>query len=245
MKQEIILHWSGGKDAALSYYKLGKAGYHIHRLLTTINEKRQRITMHGVRKALIKAQVEAMGQMLEFVALPESISMGEYTGLMENVLLGFKEQGIIYHAYGDIFLEDLKAYRNQALAKNQLEGIYPLWGMNSSAVISTFFDLGFKAIVVAVSAAVLDKSFVGRTFDASFLADLPEGIDPCGENGEFHTFMYDGPIFTHPIAFEVGEVTYKTYHSQENDDDCFCRGDETKKWDTGFWFCDLDIPKTS
>ena len=156
-------------------------------------------------------------------------------GLREELLVA---AGNTHSIFGDIFLEDLKAYREEQLEKAGLKAVFPLWKRNTLELIHSFIDHGFKAITVCVNAKHLDKSFVGRLIDKQFIDDLPEDVDPCGENGEFHTFVYDGPIFKTPIDFSIGEKVLRGYEPSESDDDN-CFSDDQKSWDTKFWFCDL------
>ncbi len=240
-KNQVVLNWSGGKDASLALWRIWKDNIlKPHILLTTINGDLQRVTMHGVPVSLIEKQANQIGLPLEFTELPENISMTKYSEITERVALKHKNQGVTKYVYGDINLEDLKKFRDKELSKSGIEGIYPLWNSNTSELAQEFINSGFKAIVVAISSKVLDESFVGREFDQTFLDDLPATVDPCGENGEFHTFVYDGPIFKNRIEFKTGKVTYKQYSPSKDDDDCFCCDSDTQTaWDKGFWFCDL------
>lgn len=222
------MNWSGGKDSALALYLLQQQQNCELTLFTTINKAFQRISMHGVRLPLLQAQAQALQLTLEIVDIPEQVSMEQYNQIMHQALTGFKQQGITHSVFGDIFLEDLKAYREEQLQKLGFEAHFPLWGKPTRQVMKEFLEAGFKTIVVAANAKLLDKSFVGRVIDDQFLADLPENVDPCGENGEFHTFVFDGPNFEIPVPFRTGETVLKTYeHSEE------------VTWDNQFWFCDL------
>ncbi|MFT6802817.1 MAG: hypothetical protein ACJA2N_002008 [Salibacteraceae bacterium] len=239
--QNVIFSWSGGKDAAMALFKIKEnTDLKIQALLTTINKSLQRVTMHGVPLNLTEAQAKSIGIPLEVVELPENISMVDYTTQMNKVGETHKAKQISKYIYGDINLADLKRFRDTELDKVGIEGVYPLWNQNTKTLAQEFLSKGFKAVVVAVNSKLLNKSFVGRDFDQSFLNDLPEGVDFCGENGEFHTFVYDGPIFTTPIAFKKGAVSYHTYQPTKEDEDCFCCDPEPDhQWDKGFWFCDL------
>ena len=242
MQQEkAVFNWSGGKDATLALALILKNdSIKIDRLITTINGNLQRVTMHGVPVSLMEKQANSLDIPLSFLELPEDISMTRYSEITQELAQTHKNQGISKYIYGDIFLEDLKQFRDKELAINQIEGIYPLWKKNTSELAKYFIDEGYKAIVVATNSKLLNENFVGKYFDHSFLAMLPEGVDPCGENGEFHTFVYDGPIFKEPIPFTKGKPTYKTYSPKAEDDDCFCcDSEEDKTWDKGFWFCEL------
>lgn len=241
LKDQVIINWSGGKDASMALWQIWK-NPHLKpiALLTTINGNLQRVTMHGVPVSFIQKQADLIGLPLELTELPENISMTSYNEITKKVALAHKKIGVSTYVYGDINLEDLKAFRDKELAKSEIKGLYPLWGRDTKVLSQEFISTGFKAIVVAVSSRVLDKSFAGREFDQSFLNDLPDNVDPCGENGEFHTFVYDGPLFPIPISITPGEITYKKYSSSRDDDDCTCNDTDTQdEWDKGFWFCDL------
>lgn len=227
---KTIMNWSGGKDSALSLYKLQQnKAYELAALLTTINKPLDRITMHGVRTSLLVQQAKSLGLELHKVELPESPDMETYSQLMNAKVQKLKALGITHSAFGDIYLEDLKKYREEQLAAVGLQAVFPLWQQPTKEIIKEFLSLGFRAVVVCVNAKVLDKSFVGRELDASFIADLPDEVDICGENGEFHSFVYDGPNFDFPIQFERGEIVFKSYAKAEAEQD----------YDTGFYFCDL------
>ncbi len=242
-KQQAIFNWSGGKDSALSLYKiLHSEEYEIKCLLTSINEQFRRISMHGVREELLIQQAESIGIPLVKMYLPEMPSMDDYESVMKNTLLPLKNDGATNSIFGDIFLEDLRQYRENKLAELNLKGVFPLWKIPTKEIIHEFLDLGFKTITTCVNDKYLDKSFVGRIIDEDFLNDLPPNVDPCGENGEFHTFVYDGPIFKNPIPFKIGEIIYRKYTSTapKDDDDYHCNDSTTDNpFDNGFWYCDL------
>lgn len=231
MKEKVSFNWSGGKDSALALHKLlASDKYDVQSLITTFSDQYRRVSMHGVREELIEAQAQQLGIDLEKVYIPESVTMEAYDTKMKEVLSSEKEKGSTLCAYGDIFLEDLKAYRDNVLAEIGLRGVYPLWGAATRDIVEEFISLGFKAVTTCVDSRYLDESFTGRIIDAAFLDDLPQGVDPCGENGEFHSFVFDGPIFTHPIPYITGEKVFKTYslHSEDPPSEAL-----------GFWFCDL------
>jgi uncharacterized protein (TIGR00290 family) len=231
LKHKALFNWSGGKDSSLClHYALKDKQYDIKYLLTTINGKNKRISMHGVSEILLDKQAQSIGLPVHKLHLPEFPTMEEYEVIISHELSEAKKQDIHISIFGDIFLEDLRKYRETQLQKKGFSAVFPLWNKNTADVAKEFIDLGFKAIVVSVDGRYLDKSFAGRIFDESFLNDLPENVDPCGENGEFHSFVFDGPVFKTPIPFEKGEVVYKEYksHSKENPDKKF-----------GFWYCDL------
>jgi uncharacterized protein (TIGR00290 family) len=243
-KPKAIFNWSGGKDSSLCLYKVLKAGeYEIAYLLTSLSEKYDRVSQHGVRATLLKKQVESIGLPLHKLILPEWPTMESYNAMMKKTLDEFKEQNIAVSIFGDIYLEDLREYREARLSEAGFRGIFPLWKIPTDELAKEFIDLGFKAITVCVDEKKLDKSFAGREFNKSFLNDLPRNVDPCGENGEFHTFVYEGPIFAQAISFVKGEIVYRNYVQQErnenNADDYTCSSGDTTSLSTGLWYCDL------
>ena len=244
MKKKAIFNWSSGKDSALALYKiLQNSDIEIVSLLTSVNKKYNRISMHGVRSELLIQQAKSIGLPLYIMEIPEMPSMEDYEEVMQETLTKFKEKGVTHSIFGDIFLEDLRKYREDKLAEMQLEAIFPLWKIPTKDLIQEFLDLGFKTIVVCVNERNLDKSFVGRIIDAQFIADLPADVDVCGKNGEFHTFTFDGPIFSKPIEFEIGEIVYRKYEKPKQEaSNKACDTSSSDAFDFGFWYCDL-IPK--
>ncbi|MDT0648988.1 diphthine--ammonia ligase [Autumnicola edwardsiae] len=240
--KKAYLNWSSGKDSALALFKLQEQkGFAVEKLVTTINTDVDRVSMHGLRNELLFQQAQSIGLPLQVIALNGAVSMEEYNSEMQKTTELLLQEGYNYSVFGDIFLEDLRNYREEQLKKAGLQGVYPLWKKDTSELIQEFLQLNFKAIVVCVNANVLDKSFCGRIIDQAFLDDLPEGVDPCGENGEFHSFVFDGPVFKNPIAFEIGEKVEKSYPQNKNkEDNCF--SDDDRSWDSRFWYCDL-LPK--
>lgn len=239
---KALFNWSSGKDSALSLYKiLQNPAYKIEYLLTSVNQQYQRISMHGVRTELLKEQAESIGIPLKIMEIPEMPTMEVYEKVMTKTLTDFKNNGITRSVFGDIFLEDLRKYREDQLAKIGFEGVFPIWKIPSHDLINEFISLGFKTIVVCVNQRYLDKSFVGRVIDQDFINDLPENVDVCGENGEFHTFTFDGPIFSKPIDFELGEIVYRKYEKPKNQNpsNTACDTDSSDAFDYGFWYCDL------
>lgn len=212
MKIPAIFNWSGGKDSSLALYKILQEGkYEVRYLLTTLNAENRRISMHGVKEELLDKQAAEIGILLKKVFLSPSASMEQYNQLMTDTWNELKQEGIQHAIFGDIFLEDLKDYRDKRLAEVGLTGVYPLWKMNTKALVEEFIELGFKTTLVCINAGLLDKDFCGRIIDKNFIADLPENVDPAGENGEFHTFVFEGPIFQKPIEISLGEVVEKSY----------------------------------
>lgn len=221
--ERVIFCWSGGKDSAMALYELRKSRSHeVAALLTTITEDHDRISMHGVRRTLLEEQARSLGLPLERVSITKGSSNESYEAAMRDKLCRYMSMGVSSVVFGDIFLEDLRKYREGNLSKLGMKGIFPIWKRDTRELAHAFIDSGFKAIVTCVDSKVLDKKFAGSTFDREFLSDLPAGVDPCGENGEFHSFVYDGPIFSKRISCEKGEVVLR---------------------DERYYFCDL-VPVT-
>ncbi|MHB1921165.1 MAG: Dph6-related ATP pyrophosphatase [Chitinophagaceae bacterium] len=210
--QKALMNWSGGKDSAFALYQTGlEKTFEISTLLTTLNQEQSRISMHGVRESLLDHQALQLGLPLVKLRIPEQAGMEQYQQILQLKMQEIRNQGIGHSIFGDIFLEDLRIYRETQLEKVGMMAVFPLWKKNTSTLIRDFLEAGFKSILVCVNQKYLDQSFAGRIIDESFLQDLPKGVDPCGENGEFHSFVFDGPIFREPIAFDLGEVVEKTY----------------------------------
>ena len=244
--KKALFNWSSGKDSALALYKIQQnPEFKIDCLLTSVNQQFQRISMHGVRVELLEQQAESIGIPLEIMQIPEMPTMEVYENVMQKTLEKLKEKEITHSVFGDIYLEDLRKYREDKLATMGFEGVFPIWKIPTQDLIQEFISLGFKTIVVCVNERYLDKSFVGRIIDQQFIDDLPENVDVCGENGEFHTFSFDGPIFQKPIDFEIGEIVYRKYEKPAQDSsNTACDTDDTTAYDFGFWYCDL-VPKNA
>jgi len=209
-KEKVFVSWSGGKDSALALYEIqNKKEYEIVSLFSTITKDYDRVTMHGVRRVLLEEQARAIGIPVHEVFIPKNVSNEEYNSIMEKEMIEAKKNGISSVVFGDIFLEDVRKYREENLSKVSMKGIFPLWKRNSREIVMNFIKLGFKAIVVCVDSNALDKKFIGRIIDEKFLEELPEKVDPAGENGEYHTFVYDGPIFKKKVKFNEGEVVFR------------------------------------
>jgi uncharacterized protein (TIGR00290 family) len=214
--EDVLFCWSGGKDSAMALHALRVAGdCRITALLTTITEEYDRISMHGVRRVLLERQADSIGLPLHAVLIPPQCINATYEERMEKALEQHLAAGVRRVAFGDIFLEDLRVYREKNLARIGMEAAFPIWKRDTRELVREFVRLGFRAIAVCVDPRVLNASFAGRELDASFFADLPPGVDPCGENGEFHTYVFDGPVFKTPIAIRVGEKIMR-------DGFCFC-----------------------
>lgn len=205
--KKILLSWSSGKDSAWALHVLKQSGeYEIAGLLTTVNIEFNRVAMHGTRREVLEAQAEAAGLPLWTVPLPWPCSNAEYEAAMSATCKRAVAAGIKAIAFGDLFLEDVRRYREERLAGTGLEPLFPLWGINTTELVRTMLRAGVKARIVCIDPKRLPKEFVGRDLDASLLEKFPPDIDPCAENGEFHTCIYAGPMFSKPIAVESGEV---------------------------------------
>ncbi|WP_276133884.1 diphthine--ammonia ligase [Polluticoccus soli] len=225
---KVVLNWSSGKDAALAYYHLlQNSNYRVVKLLTTVNLEHGRVVMHGVREQLLDAQSKQMNVPVKKIYLPASPDDVTYKTAMQLALEELQKEDIAISAFGDIFLEDLRAYREQQLATLGMTALFPLWKKDTRGMVGELEDIGIEAMVVCVNAKYLDESFLGRKVDRQFLADLPANVDPCGENGEFHTFVYNAPFFDTPIAVSKGESVYREYGEGE--------------LRSGFYFLDIDV----
>lgn len=204
-KASVALAWSGGKDSMLALHALRESGTPVAVLLSMVTEDFDRISVHGVRRALLEAQVEAVGSALEIAFIPAQCSNDDYESSFGAALERLRKRGITTVAAGDLFLEDVRAYREALLARYGMKAQFPLWGRDTASLAREFIDAGFKAYLSCVDTHALDASFAGRAFDADLLRDLPPSVDPCGENGEFHTFVWNGPPFDRPVRCAPGE----------------------------------------
>jgi uncharacterized protein (TIGR00290 family) len=217
-QESVLVSWSGGKDSCMALYEILRlANARVEALLTTVTRDYDRISMHGVRRILLERQAASLGLPLHRIYISKGATNEEYEAKTGEAFSTYHGRGVKAVAFGDLFLEDIRTYRERLLTRHGMTGLYPIWGRNTSELIREFIDQGFKTVLVCVDPAKLDSSFVGRVVDKEFLSDLPAGVDPCGENGEFHTFVFDGPMFKKPVGFSRGEVV--------------CRD--------SFWFCDL------
>lgn len=224
LQENIVFSWSGGKDSAFSLYETKRAGLcRVRRLFTTVTEGYDRISMHGVRRALLEQQTQSIGLPLDMLYIPKNGTNKEYESRLIELLERYKRENIRSVGFGDLFLEDIRAYRESSLSKIKMQAVFPLWKRDTTQLARDFLTVGFKAIVVCVDPKTLDPSFAGRVIDAGFLNDLPPSVDPCGENGEFHSFVFDGPIFSRAVKFTKGEVVSRD----------------------GFYFCDLKESESS
>lgn len=218
MPEPVLFCWSGGKDSAMALHALlQQPEVSVCALLTTVTEGYERVSMHGVRRELMQKQAESIGLPLHEVRIPQQCVNPIYEARMEKALRWYYDQGVRRVAFGDIFLEDLRAYREKNLARIGMTSLFPIWKKDTRKLAEDFCKQGFRAVAVCVDGKVLGRDFAGREAHESFFRDLPDGVDPCGENGEFHTFVFDGPIFQKPVDCTTGEVV-------ERD---------------GFFFCDL------
>jgi uncharacterized protein (TIGR00290 family) len=199
--------WSGGKDSALALHALRQEpDVRVEALITTVTDQYDRISMHGVRRQLLTLQAAAIELPLAESRIPPLATNAVYEASFSAALVPFKARGIRHVAFGDLFLADIRAYREGLLAPLDMIALFPLWGRDTRALAHEFVELGFRAVLVCVNPARLDASFAGRSFDEDLLRDLPPDVDPCGENGEFHTFVTDGPIFANPVAYTTGTI---------------------------------------
>jgi len=218
-EEKSLLSWSGGKDSALALIRItNDKNFRFVAILTSLTEDYNIISMHGIRQVLLEKQAESLGLPLETIYIPRNSSNEEYESKMRSVLNKFKKNGVTSVVFGDVYLEDVRKYREENLSRIDMKAVFPLWGSDTSDLATEFIDLGFKAIITCIDSKFLDKKFVGREFDKTFLSELPTDVDPCGEKGEFHSFVYAGPIFEKEISFKKGRIVRR---------------------DNRFFFCDL------
>jgi uncharacterized protein (TIGR00290 family) len=215
---KAFMNWSGGKDSALCLYKSLQQGINIQALVTTISN--DRVTMHGVRKELIDQQAKAIGLPLYFIQLDQA-GIETYEMAVHEMNTNLKAQGFTHVISGDIFLQDLKEYRQTLYQKDGLTCLFPLWGQSPAKLVNDFIALHFRAVIVAVSGDVLTENYCGQIMDAAFIQSLPESVDACGENGEYHSFVFDGPLFDKSILFKLGNIVKKKYPRPQNEKECF------------------------
>jgi uncharacterized protein (TIGR00290 family) len=216
MSEPILFCWSGGKDSAMALHGLlGQKQYQVTALLTTVTEGYERVSMHGVRCELLRRQARSIGLPLHEVRIPQNCSNAIYEARMEEALATHFANGVRSVAFGDIFLEDLRLYREKNLARMEMTALFPIWKRDTRELIRDFHAQSFRSIAVCIDGKVLPRTFAGRELDEAFFAELPPGVDFCGENGEFHTFVFAGPILTTPIRVQVGEIV-------ERDSFIFC-----------------------
>ncbi len=208
--ERVVVSWSGGKDSSLALQEVLLCGqYEVAALLTTVTEDYDRISMHGVRRALLDQQAASLGFPLETVLISKRSSNEEYESKMGAALKRFRDSGTTSVVFGDIYLEDLKEYREKNLARVGMKGIFPIWKRDTRELMTGFIHNGFKAVTVCVDSQALGREFVGREIDDRFIEELLREVDPCGENGEYHSFAYDGPIFDRRIHHQLGDVVLR------------------------------------
>lgn len=215
----------------------------VDKLVTNMNRDHKSVSMHGSHESLLGAQAKSIGIALHKIYFSSNVTMKTYESVMDKEITGLRGKGFYNAIFGDIFLEDLRNYRDLKLKEAGVLGVYPLWKQNTKTLLNEFLSLGFKAITVCVNADLLGKEFVGRIIDEEFINELPENVDICGENGEFHTFCFDGPIFSEAIDFEIGEKVLRSYTLHKEEDNCFKKPNQKDKKTYGskFWYCDLKM----
>ena len=223
IEEGIVFSWSGGKDSAFALHEMKRTKtYRVTRLFTALTEGYDRISMHGVRRGLLEEQSQSIGLPLDTMYIPKNSTNSDYELKLVELLEKYKRDGVCSVGFGDLFLEDIRAYREKNLSQIGMRGVFPLWKKDTAQMARDFITAGFKAVIVCVDPKTLDPSFAGRMIDDAFLRDLPSSADPCGENGEFHSFVFDGPIFNKAVKFTTGEIVSRN----------------------GFYFCDL-LPSNS
>ncbi len=204
--KKVLLAWSSGKDSAWTLHALRQQNIEVSALLTTLNSAADRVAMHGVRRELLEQQAAAIGLPVWQIPLPWPCTNDDYEARMAEACRRAVDEGFGSIAFGDLYLKDVRAYRERQLSGSGLAPVFPLWELPTAILARDMIDAGLRARLSCIDSRVLDPAFAGREFDRSLLADLPATADPCGENGEFHSFVYDGPMFRHPIPIETGEV---------------------------------------
>lgn len=200
---KICLSWSGGRDSMMMLHELSKNKENVQGLLTTFLKESEKMMMHEVPATLVKKQAEALGLPLYPVWFEDTVDNEKYESVMMNALRELREKQFTHMGFGDLFLEDIRKYREEQMKKTELELLFPLWGKDTRTLSKEFIKEGYKAVIVCVDEEQLDPRFLGRVYDEEFLRDLPDSVDPCGENGEFHSFVFDGPLFQEPVAFQT------------------------------------------
>lgn len=226
--ENIALSWSGGKDAAMAMLELQNSNiYKIKYLLTTLSAPVNRISMHGIRNEILDLQAERMGLPVKKIYLPEETDMESYNAILQEATRELKNEQIFCHAFGDIFLEDLKTYRESQLQKESVEAIFPLWKKDTMEIIRQIEEKGIEAMIICVNERQLGKEFLGKIITRELVRQFPKEVDPCGENGEYHTLVLNAPFFSHKIEVEKGDIVHKYYAS------------ENEGWDKGYYFMDI------
>ena len=209
-REKVVFTWSGGKDSAMALYELRKnPGYEILGLLTTVTKDYDRVSMHGVRSLLLKKQAEHLGLPLDIMTIDKDSPNEAYEAGIKEKLLGYRDKGVLSVGFGDIYLEGIREYREKNVGKVGMKAVFPIWDKDTKKLAQYFINSGFKSIITCVDSQKIDKKFAGMEFDEKFLSELPDSADPCGENGEFHSFVYDGPIFKQKVPCVKGEVVLR------------------------------------
>lgn len=230
-KPKTYFNWSSGKDSALAlHYLLEQGHYEIDRLLTTVNAHYNRVSMHGLPRNVLEAQTASVGIPLDILEVPEKPSMEQYNELMRTTVTQLRSQGYTHTGFGDIFLEDLKQYREEMLNPYGLTTLFPLWKKDTTQLMEEFLGLGFRAVIICINNSKLDASFLGQELSQELLNKFPSDVDPCGENGEYHTFCFGGPIFKAPIPFTIGKKVFKAYDNPSDPENAI-----------QFGFCDIHL----
>jgi uncharacterized protein (TIGR00290 family) len=236
-RKRAVFNWSGGKDSALALYKvLQGQEYEVVSLLTTVNQDSSRSSMHGIPVSLLQKQADSIGIPLHLVSLAPGGEMAGYEQAMQQAVDHFKAQGVVHFIFGDIFLHDVKSYREQKLRPHGITVVEPLWGKTSAEIMTEFLASGLQTIVVTTTADILDQRYIGRLIDKDFIQDLPPGVDVCGENGEYHTFCYAGGMFRNPVPFALGGPFQKSFPIKLSDG-------STQNY--AYWFANLQDTDTS
>ncbi len=234
-KIKAVFNWSGGKDSAHALWKIMQTGeYEVVALLTTVNRDTHRSTMHGIPLSLLKKQAESIGLPLYIVDLTPQGGMEDYSSAMENAVRYFKEEEVTHFIFGDIFLQDVRGYRERQLVPYGIEVLEPLWGKTSKEIMDDFLSSGLKTVVVTTMADGLGEAAIGKLIDRCFVDSLPDYVDPNGENGEYHTFCYDGPIYRWPVPFQLGRPFSESYD---------IRMEDGSIRQFTYWFADLECRK--
>ncbi|MRX73339.1 diphthine--ammonia ligase [Bacillus lacus] len=214
MREKVLISWSGGRDSAMALlFAETVLKYEVAGLLTIVNNESNAVSMHGISSKIVRMQAESLGVPLTTISMPEAASNVEYEKALFAVLLTAKQQGITGVVYGDIFLEEIRQYREQVMKQIGLKAFFPLWGSNTDQLSLRFIQEGFRAIITCIDTKKLSDSYLGAPYDFSLLTNLPAEVDRCGENGEFHSFVYDGPLFKKPIHYRSGctRLLYEQY----------------------------------
>lgn len=210
VKKKTLLSWSSGKDSAWALHRLRhNPEIDLLGLFCTVNQAFDRVAMHGVRVELLQRQAQCLGLPLQIIPIPYPCSNEQYAQVMSEFVEAAKQQGVECFAFGDLFLEDVRRYRVERMQGTGIEPIFPLWGANTTELAQTMVAAGLKSVLTCVNPKQLSAEFAGRIFDATLLRDLPEDVDPCGENGEFHSFAFEGPMFAQKVDLTIGETVVR------------------------------------